>query len=202
MLPDVTPIAPQEIKIPFDHAEWIFELKFDGFRALAYIQNGECRLVSRKQHTYTRFADLRAAIPGDINAVDAILDGEIVVLDPTGKPRFTEIMRSGAGHAFAAFDLLWLNGEDLREQPLIHRKRQLKSSITTKEKRRVLYVDHVKQKGRKLFETVCKMDLEGVVAKPMISPYRLIEGRSPWMKIRNPKYTQKEGRGELFHRRK
>jgi hypothetical protein len=96
-LPTFTLIGPGLIQISFDHPEWLFELKYDGFRALAYIENGECRLISRTQRTYTRFAELRAAMPGDIKATDAILDGEIVAFSgyQTGSPAKREARSAG-----------------------------------------------------------------------------------------------------------
>ena len=66
----------------------------------------------------------------------------------------------------------------------------------------MLYVDHVEEHGRALYAETLKRDLEGIVAKPLISPYRNIGGKSPWIKIRNPKYSQKEGRAEQFNKRR
>ena len=66
---------------PFDHPDWLFELKHDGFRAVAYVADGECRLVSRRNHQHKSFAPLRAAIAGELRVTDAILDGEIACLD-------------------------------------------------------------------------------------------------------------------------
>jgi ATP-dependent DNA ligase len=111
MIPTVSALELQEIRSAFDDPEWLYEIKHDGFRSLAYIEDGECRLVSRNGHVYKRFADLRAAIPADV-AGDAIIDGEIVVLDSEGRSLFHEVVRSIAPHVFAVFDLLWLNGED------------------------------------------------------------------------------------------
>ena len=78
--PKIDALELQEIQSAFDDPEWLFEIKHDGFRSLAYIDGGKCKLVSRNAHEYKRFADLRAAIPADVTG-DAILDGEIVVLD-------------------------------------------------------------------------------------------------------------------------
>jgi bifunctional non-homologous end joining protein LigD len=84
-LPKVEPMELMQQASPFDHDDWIFEIKHDGFRALAYIEDGKCKLVSRNDFDYKRFADLRATIPSDIKAKSAILDGELVVLDREGK---------------------------------------------------------------------------------------------------------------------
>jgi bifunctional non-homologous end joining protein LigD len=99
---------------------------------------------------------------------------------------------------FFAFDLLFLNGDDLRGMPLIERQRRLKKFLRRK-RSRVLYVDHIEARGRQFFEKVCELDLEGIVAKRKHSQYRPTEKPSPhWVKIKNPKYSQAEGRRELF----
>jgi len=90
---------------------------------------------------------------------------------------------------FVAFDLLYLNGRDLRTLPLIERKRQLRKLLARK-RSRILYLDHV-ENGRLLFEQVVKMDLEGIVCKRKNSPYRVTEKPSPyWIKVKNPRYSQ------------
>jgi bifunctional non-homologous end joining protein LigD len=185
----------------FDHPDFIFEPKYDGFRALAYIENSKCELVSRTGVTYKRFADLRATLPNDFRCDDAIVDGELVVLDDQGHALFKELMANRRQPIFAAFDLLWLDGEDLCSQMLTERKRLLEKTIKRKPAR-ALYVRHVEANGKALFKEVCARDLEGMVAKPAISFYRLVKGRSPWIKIPNPKYTQKKGRRELFEKRR
>jgi bifunctional non-homologous end joining protein LigD len=80
-LPKLEPLDLQDIRTPFDDPEWLFEVKYDGFRALAFIDSGECQLVSRTDHTYKRFADLRRALSAAFDAKNAVVDGEIVVLD-------------------------------------------------------------------------------------------------------------------------
>ena len=112
---------------PFDHPDWVFELKHDGFRAVAYIEQGKCRLVSRRDFQYKRFDKLCAAIGKELRVKDAILDGEIVCLDSAGRSIFTPLLfRRSENPCFYAFDLLWLNGRDLRKQPLLERKRLLR----------------------------------------------------------------------------
>jgi bifunctional non-homologous end joining protein LigD len=78
---------------PFDHPDWLFELKYDGFRAIAYIDGGGTKLVSRRDLEYRRFEDLRSELSLEINADDAVLDGEIVKLDGEGRPSFVDLMR-------------------------------------------------------------------------------------------------------------
>ena len=91
-LAKIEPMELMQQATPFDQDEWLFEMKHDGFRSLAYIENGICKLVSRNEYDYKRFRDLAQAMPSEINAKDAILDGELVVLDRTGKARFYDLM--------------------------------------------------------------------------------------------------------------
>jgi bifunctional non-homologous end joining protein LigD len=101
---------------------------------------------------------------------------------------------------FTAFDLLFLNGKDLRTLPLIERKAALKKLLRRK-RSRILYLDHVEGDGRLLFEQIVAMDLEGIVCKQKNSPYKVTEKPSRyWIKVKNPKYSQLEGREELFER--
>src|SRR5262245_54850426 len=101
---------------------------------------------------------------------------------------------------FYAFDILRLDGQDMRGLPLLERKARLKRIIPRKPSR-LLYVDHVETRGVELFERVCKLDLEGVVAKRKTSRYIVTEKPSPnWIKVKNPTYSQAEGREELFER--
>jgi bifunctional non-homologous end joining protein LigD len=154
--------APMPLAVldePFDHDDFIFELKYDGFRALAHVDGGRCRLISRNHHKFSMFPELCAAIgralPGQL-----VLDGEIVYLGKDGCPRFYDLMRRRAPQYFYAFDLLWKDGQDLRGLPLIRRKRLLKKIVKSP-----LFVDHLAGHRVDLFQTVCQRDLEGIVAK-------------------------------------
>jgi len=108
---------------------------------------------------------------------------------------------AGRGYVvFAAFDLMWLNGRDLRDQPLWGRKELLRLHLGPSS--RVLFVDRVEGNGRRLYAQICMRDMEGIVCKPMISPYRTIGGTTTWIKVKNPNYSQAEGRRELFNKRR
>jgi bifunctional non-homologous end joining protein LigD len=169
MLPRVQPINPARIAAAFDHPDWIFELKHDGFRAVAYIENGACRLISRKQIQYKSFAGLRTAL-ANLPVKTAILDGEIVCLDQDGRSQFRQLMRRPSQDVcFYAFDLLWLNGEDLRGLPLLDRKSQLRKLV--RGRTGFLYAEHVPVKGKDLYGVICREDLEGIVAKHKLAPY-------------------------------
>ncbi len=185
----------------FSHKDWIYEIKYDGFRGLAYVQDETCQLVSRNDFDYSRFRDLMQSIATELDGEDAIVDGEIVVLDEDGKSQFYDLMLNRGVPIFAAFDILWLDGEDLRDLPLWERKSILEGCLR-KPSERILYVDHIEEHGEQLYGQVCDMDLEGIVCKPAISPYRLVKGRTTWIKVKNPNYSQAEGRRELFSKRR
>ena len=125
------------------------------------------------------------------------MDGEIACVDDVGRSVFNDLLFRRKECVFFAFDLLFLNGEDLRALPLIERKARLKKLLRRKQSR-MLYVDHIEGCGHKLFEKICELDLEGIVAKRKDSQYRPTEKPSPyWIKIKNPKYSQAEGRDEI-----
>ena|ERR1700730_4182873 len=91
MLPSIIPAKLARLLEPFDDKDWLFELKHDGFRSLAYLKNGQWRLVSRRRNTYKSFEVLREALSG-LKAKSAILDGEIVCLDSNGVSQFKELL--------------------------------------------------------------------------------------------------------------
>ena len=94
------------------------------FRALAYVDAGSCRLVSRKNHVYKAYAPLCEWIGKHLRAENAVLDGELACLDEEGKPQFNRLLRRRGEPVFVAFDLLWLNGRDLRGRPLVDARRR------------------------------------------------------------------------------
>lgn len=185
----------RRLREPFDDPAFLFEVKFDGYRGLAYIQNGAARLVSRKGNTFKSFATLSGWLGSNLFVRDCILDGEIVCLAPDGRAVFDALFYRRSEPYFYAFDVLWLNGRDLRNQPLCERK-QILRRIVPAQPARLLYVDHVTATGKALYRAACEMDLEGVVAKLATAPY----GTEPptWVKIKNPTYSQAVGRREQF----
>jgi len=108
------------VRQPFDNPDYIFELKHDGFRAVVYLQNGECRLVSRNQRNLG-FDALKRSL-AKLPVQTAILDGEIICLDSKGVSQFNQLLSRKGEPILYAFDLLWLDGEDLRQMPLIWAK--------------------------------------------------------------------------------
>jgi bifunctional non-homologous end joining protein LigD len=196
MLPRVQPIAPIRSKEPFDDPDWLFDVKYDGFRALCYLEQGRCRMVSRNGNPMVRVTGLGDRIAAALEVDDAILDGEIIAADESGRPQFYDLLRDTRAPAYVAFDLLWLNGTDLRALPLSERRRQLQS-ILPKGSAVILEPLSVTGTGHKLFELMCAHDLEGIVAKRLKDPYG---PRVRWLKIKNSSYSQNEGRRELFDR--
>jgi len=185
---------------PFSHPDWLFEIKHDGFRSLAYLKTGQCQLVSRKGYVYKRFGELTEQIASSLTVESAVLDGEIVCLDESGKSQFKSLMYRRGEVYFYAFDILQLNARDLRSLPLHVRKQKLKG-LTPDQPSALLYVDHVEEHGERLFHLACREDLEGIVAKLRNGTYDCQHGTS-WIKIKNPVYTQIVGREKLFEKRK
>ena len=183
---------------PFDHPDWIFELKWDGFRTLAHVTGGGSNLVSRNGNAFRGFPDLAAELVLEVNADDAILDGEIVKLDDDGRPQFYDLMRRRGPFALVAFDVLVVNGKDVRALPLVERKKLLRAVVPQRSST-VLYAQHVHSNGRDLFAEVCRQDLEGIVAKHCAGRYGEDEP-TRWLKIKNPEYSQARDREELFER--
>jgi bifunctional non-homologous end joining protein LigD len=191
----IHPMLAETVAEPFDGAQWLFEIKWDGYRAIAFIDNGKVRLVSRNQNDLTaRYPELKD-MAGMIKAKTAILDGEVVALDEEGKASFSLMQqRTGfrpgqhraAGNEdvqvlYYAFDLLYLDGFDWRRVPLEERKNKLASLLKTGE--RLRYSDHFPEHGKALFAMARDKGLEGMVAKVRNSCYE--ERRSgEWLKIK------------------
>ena len=151
-------------------------------------------------NVYKSWASLREAIGRELEGHQAVLDGELVVLDADGRALFYDLLRRRHPPAFVAFDLLYLDGEDLRELPLLERKRRL-AALLPRHSRALLFAQHVLGAGRALFDQVCALDLEGIVAKLGSAPYRQTQPPH-WIKIKNPQYSQAEGRHEFFEPRR
>jgi bifunctional non-homologous end joining protein LigD len=195
-LPQFQPMPLMRVREPFDSADWLFEVKYDGFRALAYL-DGSCRLVSRKQNIYKSFGALSKALAEAVPET-VVLDGEIVCLGEDGRPLFYDLLWRRREPYFYAFDILYANGRDLRRWPLPERKSLLRS-IVPRQPSRLLYAEHVPARGAQLFQAACRMDLEGIVGKYQRGLY--IPEATTWVKIKNPAYSQGEGRRELFEAR-
>src|SRR5215831_14573859 len=157
LIPDPMKLASQPT--PFDDTDWIYEIKHDGFRAFAVIERGQCRFISRNKFKLYGLKVLAAALAREVNAETAILDGELGVPDHLGRTVFAAMMRRRREARYFGFDLLWLNGEDLRGVPLLTRKQQLRRILPGRSPH-VLYVDHTRGSGTELYRLACQLDLE------------------------------------------
>ena len=211
---------------PFDDPNWLFEIKWDGYRAVAFVDSGRLRLVSRNQNDLTaQFPELRD-LPQSIKTERCILDGEIVALDEQGRPSFSLMQqrtgfRAGRFRArsqspkkdgnsaggipmiYYAFDLIYLDGYDLHRVNLEQRKDLLRELIT--DGGVVQYSDHFAEKGADLFAAARQRGLEGIVAKKRNSCYEEKRTRE-WLKIKITRrqecviggYTDPEGTRQHF----
>src|ERR1700687_4167225 len=181
---------------PFSDPTWLFEIKWDGVRALARIENGASALRSRNGVDIAKRYPELASLPDALAARQAILDGEIVALDAQGHSDFERLqermhMRAPSENlvtqitvVYFAFDLLYCDGYYIRESPLLDRKQLLQRLLYTSE--RFLYADHQLEHGKELFALAEQNGLEGIVAKRADSPY--VSDRSPyWVKLKSTK---------------
>lgn len=192
---DVDLVLATAQEAPFSRDGWIFEIKYDGYRLLAERSGREAFLRSRKGHDLTAtFPEIARAVRG-LPYEDLVLDGEVVVNGPDGMPSFSKLQRRGRilnqtdalrasvelPAVYHAFDLLGVEGHDLRGLPLLERKRILFELLPTVGP--IRYVDHLPKEGELMYEHVQRMRLEGIVGKKADAPYR--GGRSSsWIKVR------------------
>jgi ATP-dependent DNA ligase len=165
---------------------WLHEIKHDGFRIVARKDGDRVRLYSRPGNDLTYRFPLIVESLARLRSRSCIIDGEAVACDDNGLPSFNRIRyrRHDASVFLFAFDLIELNGDDLRRDPLEVRKATL-SSVVAKAGAGIRYNEHIEADGPTVFAHACKMGLEGIVSKRKDSVYR--SGRSPdWLKMKNP----------------
>lgn len=179
---DLRPMMPRPAEVPFDDPDWLFEPSWDGLRTLAHVENDRLRLVDARGREVTeRFADLLGLID-HVPGAPAVLDGEIAIPDPTGRPdpealqrrlRPDDGVRRGRARAGAATylanDLLVHEGRSLLREPLARRRRSLASAFRPGE--RAVLVPAVAGEGRTLFEAIAGQGLPGMLARRSDSPY-------------------------------
>ncbi|SOC80472.1 bifunctional non-homologous end joining protein LigD [Salinimicrobium sediminis] len=169
----------------FNKANWIYELKWDGYRAIANIQQGKVDLYSRNGISFkAKFKEIYEQLKNIPH--DVILDGEIVALDKEGKPEFQKLQNyqnDPSGELrYYVFDLLYLNGHNIMDQPLTERKSLLPQVI--EDIPQVYYCDHVESMGKAFFEQAVEMGMEGVIAKKADSKYSPGTRSDKWLKIK------------------
>ena len=213
----IYPMLASIVEKPFDDPNWLFEIKWDGYRAVSFIENGNVRMVSRNQNNLSpRYPELQD-LPKFVNAKAAILDGEVVVLDEQGRPSFSLMQqrtgirshgRQGAPRRdlpimYFVFDILYLDGYDLRRVNLDDRKRVLREVLRDGEI--VRYSEHYAGAGVALFNAAKEKGLEGIIAKKRNSCYEERRSRE-WLKIKITQtvdcviggYTDPEGARQYF----
>lgn len=168
---------------------WIHEAKLDGYRTLIFIKSGKVTIFTRNGHDWTRRYPGLAKEAAQLKVKEAILDGEVVALDKKGMPDFNLLQnslqkRSAGGLLFYAFDLLWLNGKDLKKLPLLARKMKLSELLVSNESNFILYSDHFESnEPAEMLDEMCRLGLEGVISKRKDLPYH--SGRSAdWLKTK------------------
>ena len=188
MLDFVKPMLAKETEAPFDDIDWLYEIKWDGYRAVAEILSKNVRLYSRNGITFENSYPLVVQELKKINA-DVVLDGEIVVLNDEGFPEFQLLQHYESNtHRpihYYVFDILSLNGHSTCELPLIERKELLQSIIKKSEV--VKYSDHIREKGIAFFNISAEKNLEGIMAKKADSQYYMGRRTNEWLKIKNNK---------------
>ncbi len=169
----------------FDHPDWLFEIKLDGFRAIADLNQKKVELYSRNLQLFNERFPLLVKQLQELN-IDAIFDGEIVALDKKGISHFQLLQnyKTEKNIYFYVFDLLFLNGEDLRTLPLVERKSILRNILKADSSSSIRFLDHVENDGNEFFDLCNKQGLEGVIGKNKQSVYQSGERSRNWVKIK------------------
>jgi len=163
--------------------DWIFEVKFDGYRALAYVRGGECRLMSRNGNDLTeRFSDVAKEVVQATKSPNAVLDGEVCRLAAGGRSSFSKLQQGSGPLVYYAFDLLELDGEPLLDLPLTERKGKLRK-LLDKRNRTVLFSEHFDD-GAALLAAADQQGLEGIMAKRPLSRYVQGKRTRDWLKLK------------------
>lgn len=186
-------MLPTPTDKPFSKEGWIFEPKWDGYRALCIVENSSVKFISRNGRDLSkRFSDLKT-VHQALKTGSAVMDGEIVALDRHGMPCFKYLQtHQKCFIRYFVFDLLELDGKDLRQYPLLMRKDALKQILN--EHPRMEFTDHIAEDGERLFKELERRGLEGMVCKKADSLY--VAGRSKlWLKVKT-----KAGKEEMQKR--
>ena len=169
---------------PFNDPDWVFEDKYDGFRMVSEIRGGKVALYSRNgkiiSHSYVEVAQALEGVKGD-----AVIDGELVALGKDGVSHFQLLqnaLRHEAKLLYCVFDLMFVDGEDLRNLPLLERKERLKAILPRH--RLIAFSRHRKADGKKFFQEAEKKGLEGIIAKRADSPYASGRRTADWLKVK------------------
>ena len=181
----IRPMLATLTKEPFNNEDWIYEVKWDGYRVLAHMRKGTVKLFSRSGQNYT---SKYQPVVDEFSRFkhDAVIDGELVLLDESGKPNFDELQRYDSKYPliFYAFDLLWLDGKLLTSLPLLQRKEILQEILAQSDT--IKFSEHFED-GLALFEQMRMLEMEGMMAKKKESIYRPGIRSNDWLKIQTSK---------------
>jgi bifunctional non-homologous end joining protein LigD len=183
----IEPCLPSPAERPPSGPGWIHEIKHDGFRLMARRDAAGVRLLTRNGHDWADRYPLIAKAASDLKVRSCLIDGEAVACDGDGLPSFDRLRyrRQDTAVFLFAFDLLELNGQDLRREPIESRKRELSKLLRWSAQIGLQLNEHIAEPGNVVFRHACKLGFEGIVSKRLGSRYR--SGRSPdWLKIKNP----------------
>jgi bifunctional non-homologous end joining protein LigD len=184
----IRPESPILVPEPASGEGWIHEIKYDGYRTLIVIDHGQVRAFARNANDWTRVYRRIVDACGRLGCETALLDGEMIVQDEFGLSDFyglrSAIYKAPHRILFFAFDLLYLDGQDLRKAPLIERRAALRRLIEPDPRSPVQFSDHVNCDGAKFFKAAAELGLEGIVSKRVASRYRSGPSRS-WLKTKN-----------------
>ena len=182
----IEPCLPRPVDKPPAGRDWLHEIKHDGFRIMARRDAAGARLLTRNGHDFAGRFPLAAAAVAALPARSCLIDGEAIVTDQKGLAVFDLIRghRPNAAAVLCVFDLIELDGEDLRRTPIETRKRTLKSLLRGKHAG-IVFNAHFIADGAIVYRQACALGCEGIVSKRLGSPYR--SGRTDhWVKVKNP----------------
>jgi bifunctional non-homologous end joining protein LigD len=186
----VEPMKAKLIDKPFNDPDWVFELKWDGYRAMANVDNGKVLLYSRKLNRYTIYEEVIDEL--EKLPFTAVIDGEIVAYDEEGKVSFEYMQNYGsypnAFLTYYVFDLLYFNGYSLTDVPLLERKKLLEEILPASEV--IKYSEHFAEVGEKVFDFARNNDIEGVMGKKADSLYFPGKRVSDWVKIKTELFQE------------
>lgn len=190
---DLEPMLATLVNKPFDDEDWLYEIKWDGYRALAYLKNGKVELRSRNNLAYNeKFQPVTDAL--EKWKVNVVVDGEIIALNDNGTADFQALQSfakkgGSAKLVYYVFDLLWYDGKDYTQLPLIDRKAILRQILPTGDDT-IRYSDHLRGEGKAFFAAVLEKGIEGIMAKKGDSVYTVHHRSRSWLKIKNNQQTE------------
>lgn len=181
------PMLAETVKDAFDRKGWVFEIKYDGYRTIAVVNEGSVDLFSRNENS---FNTLFTSIAEELKSIghSVVLDGEVVIEDSKGRSDFQLLQnftKTGKGTLkYYVFDLLHLDGNNTQGLDLLQRKELLKMLLSNHGNKHILYSDHVEEKGLDFLKEALKNNLEGIIAKDGKSVYRSGRRSKEWLKIK------------------